>query len=114
MRPRWIDLLDDEDLGFLKRFVLASGSLKDLAAAYGISYPTVRLRLDRLIAKIQVFDSQQQMDEFERTIRGLHIDGKLDAQSMKTLLALHQRNASRRDKETTDESPANTASSDPT
>lgn len=113
MRHRWIDLLDDEDLGFLKRFVLASGSLKDVAAAYGISYPTVRLRLDRLIAKIQVFDTHLPMDEFERTIRALHIDGKLDAQTMKTLLTLHQRNARGRDKETDDESPANVASSDP-
>ena len=35
----WLDLLEDEDLAFLKRFVLASGSLKELAEAYGISYP---------------------------------------------------------------------------
>ena len=86
---RWIDLLDDEDLNFLKRFVIASGSLKDVAAAYGISYPTVRIRLDRLIAKIRVYDEQRPMDEFERTVRSLHIDGKLDQQTMKTLLALH-------------------------
>lgn len=86
----WIDLLDDEDLAFLKRFVLASGSLKDLAAAYGISYPTVRLRLDRLIAKIQVFDSQRPMDEFERTVRGMHADSKIDLATMKTLLSLHE------------------------
>ena len=39
----WINVLSDEDLSFLKRFVLASGSLKDLAAAYGVTYPTIRL-----------------------------------------------------------------------
>jgi hypothetical protein len=87
----WIHLLEDEDLAFLKRFVLASGSLKELAEAYGISYPTVRLRLDRLIAKIKVYDSQQQMSAFERTVRGLHADGKIEVQTMKTLLAAHQR-----------------------
>ena len=27
--PQWIDGLDDEDLAFIKRFILASGSLKD-------------------------------------------------------------------------------------
>jgi len=43
----WIDSLDDEDLAFLKRFLLASGTLKELARQYGISYPTVRLRLGR-------------------------------------------------------------------
>ena len=47
--PRWLDFLEEEDLSFIKRFVMASGSLKELAGAYGISYPTVRLRLDRLI-----------------------------------------------------------------
>jgi hypothetical protein len=86
---RWFDRLDDDDLAFLKRFVLASGSLKELAQAYGISYPTVRLRLDRLIAKIEVFDSHAPMSEFERTLRGLHADGKVDLPTLKTLLSAH-------------------------
>src|SRR5206468_9967628 len=86
---RWIDRLDDEDLAFLKRFLLASGSLKELAQAYGISYPTVRLRLDRLIAKIEVFDSHAPMSEFERTLRGLHADGKVDIATLKVLLSAH-------------------------
>ena len=51
---KWIESLDDEDLSFIRRFVLASGSLKEIARIYEISYPTVRLRLDRLIAKIQL------------------------------------------------------------
>ena len=88
---RWIELLDEEDRAFLKRFVLASGSLKELAQAYSISYPTVRLRLDRLIAKIQVFDSQSPMSEFERTLRGLHVDGKIDLPTLKALLAAHRK-----------------------
>jgi hypothetical protein len=86
----WIQLLDDEDLAFLKRFVLASGSLKELAQAYGISYPTVRLRLDRLIAKVKVYDSQQKMTPFERMVRGLHADGRLDVTTMKTLIEAHK------------------------
>jgi hypothetical protein len=88
---RWIELLDDEDLAFLKRFVLASGSLKELAQAYSISYPTVRLRLDRLIAKIEVFDSHTKMSDFERTLRGLHVDGKIDLATLKSLLAAHRK-----------------------
>jgi hypothetical protein len=86
---RWIDRLDDEDVAFLKRFVLASGSLKELAQGYGISYPTIRLRLDRLIAKIEVFDSHAPMSDFERTLRGLHADGKVDLPTLKALLAAH-------------------------
>jgi hypothetical protein len=87
----WIDLLDDEDRAFLKRFVLASGSLKELADAYGVSYPTIRLRLDRLIAKVQVFDSAQPMSDFERVARGLVADGKLDPATLKTLLNAHRK-----------------------
>jgi Protein of unknown function (DUF2089) len=86
---RWIDLLEDEDLAFLKRFLLASGSLKELAQAYGISYPTVRLRLDRLIEKIKVLDALQPMSDFERTLRGLHAEGAIDLPSLKKLLRLH-------------------------
>ena len=96
---RWIDRLTDEDLAFLKRFLLASGSLKELAQAYGISYPTVRLRLDRLIAKIEVFDSQTPMSEFERTLRALHADGKIDLPTLKTLLSAHSQESHSQDLE---------------
>lgn len=86
----WIDRLSDEDRSFIKRFLLASGSLKAVAAEYGISYPTVRLRLDRLIEKIKVFDDAQITSEFERTLRGLYADGKVDIETMKHLLIRHR------------------------
>ncbi len=44
--------LSREDLDFIAELVLKSGSLKDLAAAYGVSYPTIRGRLDRLIERL--------------------------------------------------------------
>ena len=87
---KWTDLLSDEDLAFLKRFVLASGSLKELAKAYGISYPTVRLRLDRLIEKVKILDSQQIISEFERQVRVLYAEGRIDMETLKTLLAAHE------------------------
>ena len=87
---KWIDFLNDEDLAFVKRLVLASGSLKELAALYGISYPTVRLRLDRLIAKIQVIDSQDVQTDFERVLRAHHAEGKIDADTLKTLLTAYR------------------------
>ena len=86
----WIDYLSDEDLAFVKRLVLASGSLKELAAVYGISYPTVRLRLDRLIAKIQVIESQDVHSEFERVLRAQHAEGRIDADTLRTLLAAYR------------------------
>lgn len=37
---------------FIELFVLAGGSLKELAEQTGVSYPTVRSRLDRIIASL--------------------------------------------------------------
>lgn len=39
---------------FIEIFVLASGSLKEIAAQTGVSYPTVRARLDRIIADLRL------------------------------------------------------------
>ncbi|MDJ0700848.1 MAG: DUF2089 family protein [Woeseiaceae bacterium] len=90
MAESWLARLSDEDASFIKRFILASGSLKELARAYGISYPTVRLRLDRLIEKIKVLDSEEIVSEFERTLRARFAEGKLDSETLKILLAAHQ------------------------
>ncbi len=87
---RWIDLLSEEDLAFLKRFILTSGSLKELAAAYEVTYPTVRLRLDRLIEKIRIIDAQDNASDYERLLRGLFAEGKLDEVSFKLLLKTYQ------------------------
>jgi hypothetical protein len=88
--PRWIDLLPEEDLAFIKRFILASGSLKELAGTYGISYPTVRLRLDRLMAKIQVLEEARAESGFERVLRAELAGGKLDRETFQSLLAAHR------------------------
>lgn len=88
--PTWLDFLSPEDLAFLKRFVLASGSLKRTAAAYGISYPTVRLRLDRLIAKIEVADAPGTGGPFERLLRTQHAEGKIDLATLKLLLEAYR------------------------
>jgi hypothetical protein len=45
--------LPAEDLELIVQLVLASGSLKDLASTYGVSYPTIRARLDRTIARLK-------------------------------------------------------------
>ena len=86
----WLDALSDEDLSFVKRFVQASGSLKALAGSYGVSYPTIRLRLDRLIDKINVSDSQEIASPFERRLRLLYAEGRVDMETLKTLLAAHR------------------------
>ncbi|MGZ3768565.1 MAG: DUF2089 family protein [Bdellovibrio sp.] len=44
--------LSSEDLQFVEQFLLASGSLKDMAKQLGVSYPTIRNRLNNVIEEI--------------------------------------------------------------
>ena len=87
---RWLEQLSDEDLAFLKRFLLTSGTLKDLAKQYGISYPTVRLRLDRLIEKVKLLDEQETRGPFELKLRSLYADGRLDESTFREVLRAYR------------------------
>jgi hypothetical protein len=96
--PRWLAELDHEDAHFLRRFVLASGSLKDLAGEYGVSYRTVRARLDRLIAKVRAASEQQSDDPFERKLRVMVADGRITPTVAKELRDGYRSTLKRRDK----------------
>ena len=85
MLPDWMAGLEDEDIRFIRNFILASGSLKEIAAQYGVSYPTVRLRLDRLIQKIRLSE-EENVDPFISTIKRLALDEKLDFDTAKLLI----------------------------
>ncbi len=50
--PVFLRLTPDEQ-EFVMKFLLASGSIKEMAAQEGISYPTLRNRLDDLIEKVK-------------------------------------------------------------
>ena len=80
----WFFHLEAEEQEFIKRFLLASGSLKQLAKEYEVSYPTVRLRLDRLIDKIKVVD--QLNDSFEIEIMQMVINEQLSLDTAKTII----------------------------
>lgn len=84
--PDWIRELSEEDWQFIKRLLLASGSLKDVARQYGISYPTVRIRLNRLIEKVRILDSKKTKTKFHRKVQMLVVDGKMDISIAKILL----------------------------
>ena len=87
----WTDGLEEEDLSFIRRFVLASGSLKEMASIYGISYPTVRLRLDRLIEKIKLLSDADIQSEFERRLRIEYAQGTIELDAMKRLLEAYRK-----------------------
>jgi hypothetical protein len=81
----WLDSLDTEEIDFIKKFVLASGSLKELGAIYNVSYPTVRLRLDRLIQKINLNDNSPD-EPYINLVKTLAIDDKIDVNVAKFLI----------------------------
>ena len=91
--PEWVKGLTEEDWQFIKRLLLASGSLKDVAEQYGISYPTVRIKLNRLIEKVQILDSQKPKTKFHKTVQLLVAEGKLELSVAKTLLKTFEENS---------------------
>lgn len=45
--------LTEEEQRFVADFVMCSGSLKEMAARMGVSYPSVRNRLDEIIGELR-------------------------------------------------------------
>ncbi len=87
--PDWMSELEEEDLSFIKWFLLSSGSLKEMASQYGVSYPTVRLRLDRLIQKIQMGEENNR-DHFVSLIKRLALEERLDFDTAKLLIVAYK------------------------
>ncbi len=95
--PEWIKGLSEEDWQFIKRLILASGSLKDVAHQYGISYPTVRIRLNRLIKKVQILGSKKLKTPFHQKVQLLVAEGKLDLAIAKTLIKAFEESSKRKE-----------------
>ena len=88
--PEWMINLDDEDMSFIKKFILASGSLKEIAKQYGVTYPTVRLRLDKLIQKIQISEDTAN-EPYIALIKRLAVNEKLDFDTAKILISEYKK-----------------------
>lgn len=88
--PEWMANLDDEDLSFIKNFILSSGSLKEIAKQYEVTYPTVRLRLDRLIQKIQISEDNAN-EPYISLIKRLAVNDKLDFETAKILVSEYKK-----------------------
>ena len=88
--PEWLSNLDEEDINFIKKFLLVSGSLKEMSKIYNVTYPTLRLRLDRLIQKIQLNDKND-ADPYVTLIKRLALDGKLDFYTAKLMISEYKK-----------------------
>lgn len=83
--PRWFSELNEEEINFVKKFILSSGSIKELAGTYSTSYPTIRKKLDKLIQKIQV-NERKDNDTVVKLINQLEEEGKIDQDIAKTVV----------------------------
>ena len=77
--PEWMAGLEEEDLVFIKKFVLSSGSLKEVAGQYGVTYPTVRLGEDTAA------------DPYIALIKRLAVNERLDFDTAKLLIAAYKK-----------------------
>lgn len=64
--------------------------MKEVAALYGVSYPTVRLRLDRLIQKIKISETAE-ADPYVSLVKRLAVNDKLDFDTAKILIGEYRK-----------------------
>ena len=73
--------MTEEDLEFARRFIINSGSLKEMAKYYNVSYPTIRLRLDKLIQKAS--NDPPENNTFISLVKQLTLDGEVTYEAAK-------------------------------
>lgn len=83
--PNWMKGLNQEDLEFIKTFIAQSGSLKEMATIYDVSYPTIRMRLDKVIEKIQLSDNKKD-DSYIIQVKAMALDNKISIEAARELI----------------------------
>ena len=65
-----------------------------MASQYGVTYPTVRLRLDLLIQKIRLVEDVA-TDPYIAMVKRLAVNEKIDLDTAKLLIAEYKKNRGR-------------------
>jgi hypothetical protein len=90
-RPQPLRQMSESDLEFIQKLVLSSGSLKDLAEQYGVSYPTIRGRLDKVIERLQGLVEGRPPDPMADLLADLIGRGELAPAAARAILELHRK-----------------------
>lgn len=62
--------LAEDDYEFLKIFLRAQGKITDIEKVLGISYPTIKSKIDRLLAKLKLTPVEETHDPIEALADG--------------------------------------------
>ena len=89
-RAHSILALSADELELMLQFVLASGSLKDLGHTYRVSYPTIRARVDRLIARLRQVVTSQSSDPMMQLLAELVERGEITVAAAQALREAHR------------------------
>ena len=79
--------LDREDLDLILALVLEGSSLKGLAGRYGVSYPTIRGRFDRVIDRLKQVIQGEAPDPLRELMADLVERGELNGSAARRILA---------------------------
>ena len=82
--------LPEEDLDFVAQFVLASGSLKEMALLHHVSYPTIRNTLNRVIANLRDSMSGAPPDQMTGLLADLVERGEIKVGTAKNIRAVYR------------------------
>jgi hypothetical protein len=77
--------LPREDLDLVAELVLKSASIKDLATSYGVSYPTIRSRFDKVIERLQKIVEGRKPDPLTDLLANLVERGEMTASTARTI-----------------------------
>jgi hypothetical protein len=83
--------LGDEDLDLVLKLTLASGSLKELAEQYGVSYPTIRIRLDRLLERLRAAVNARPVDPMADLLATMVEKGEITPRAARAVLEMYRK-----------------------
>lgn len=92
-KPGWqhpLLALNEEELDLVLQLVLASGSLKDLARVYQVSYPTIRLRVDRVIERLRQLANGAKPDPMMQLLAELVERGEITVPAARSVRDLYR------------------------
>jgi len=85
-----LDALTPTERDLVLALTRASGSLKDVAALYQVSYPTLRAKLDALLARLAEIEAGRSPDPMAEHLARLVEESSITPAAAKATLKLHR------------------------